>query len=76
MADNRGTTGKADNNRINVDHDYEVNYWANEFGVSRDDLRSAIAKVGPILTDVRAHLRHRAVTGEERLSMDDRKTRK
>ena len=64
MADNRGTTGTPHHNRINVDHDYEVNYWANEFGVSRDELRSAIAEVGPVLTDVRTHLRHRAVTGE------------
>jgi hypothetical protein len=58
MADDRSKTASADSNRINVDQDYEINYWANEFGVSHDTLRTAIAKVGPKITDVKAHLRH------------------
>jgi uncharacterized protein DUF3606 len=59
MADDLKQTGKADDARINLDQDYEVNYWANEFGVSRDQLRSAVAKAGPMIRDVRAHLQHR-----------------
>ena len=60
MADDLKQTGKADDARINLEQDYEVGYWANEFGVSRDELRSAVAKAGPLVKDVRAHLRHRA----------------
>jgi hypothetical protein len=59
MADNLKQTGKADDARINLGQDHEVNYWANELGVSRDELRSAVAKAGPMVKDVRAHLQHR-----------------
>jgi hypothetical protein len=47
MADDLKQTGKADDARINLEQDHEVNYWANEFGVSRDALRSAVAKLAP-----------------------------
>jgi len=60
MADDPKQTGKADDTRINLDQDYEVNYWANEFGVSRDELRGAVAKVGSIVRNVRDHLQHRS----------------
>jgi hypothetical protein len=60
MADDPKQTGKADDTRINLDQDYEVNYWANEFGVSRDALRSAVAKVGSVVKHVRDHLQHRS----------------
>jgi hypothetical protein len=59
MADDLKQTGKADDARIDLEQDFEVNYWANELGVSSDKLRSAVAKAGPMLKDVRQHLRHR-----------------
>ena len=59
MADDLKRTGKADDARINLDPDHEVNYWANEFGVSRDELRSAVAKAGPMVKNVRDHLQRR-----------------
>jgi hypothetical protein len=36
-----------------------VNYWANELGVSRDALRSAVAKAGPMVKNVRDQLQLR-----------------
>jgi hypothetical protein len=57
MADDLGKTGKADDARINLEQDYEVNYWANEFGVSREELRKAVQATGPLVKDVRRHLR-------------------
>ena len=36
--------------------DYELSYWTNELGVSRDELKSAVQKVGPMAKDVREHL--------------------
>jgi hypothetical protein len=59
MADDLKQTGKADDARINLDQDHEVNYWANEFGVSRDALRSAVAKAGPMVKNVRDQLQLR-----------------
>jgi hypothetical protein len=43
--------------RIDVSEDYELDYWSRKFQVSRDEVRSAVAKVGPIARHVQAHLR-------------------
>ena len=59
MADDRKQTGKPDDTRINVDQDHELTYWSKELGVSRDELRIAVAKVGPMVRNVREHLQHR-----------------
>ena len=57
MADGLKQTGRQDDARINIEQDHELNYWANEFGVSRDELRSAVAKAGPMVKNVPEHLR-------------------
>jgi hypothetical protein len=36
-----------------------VRDWAKSLGVSEDELRSAVAKAGPMVKDVKAHLQHR-----------------
>jgi uncharacterized protein DUF3606 len=51
--------GKPDRDRINVDEDYEVRDWAKSLGVTEDQLRSAVAKAGPMVKDVKAHLQGR-----------------
>jgi hypothetical protein len=56
MADNLKQTGKPDDQRINVDQDHDVGYWAKEFGVSREQLRQAVQQAGPMVEDVRRHL--------------------
>jgi hypothetical protein len=56
MADDLKQTGRADDQRINVDQDHELNYWSKELGVSRDELRSAVQQAGPMVRDVRQHL--------------------
>jgi hypothetical protein len=60
MADDPKQTGKADDTRINVDQEHEVKYWSERFGVSRHQLRSAVAKVGSMVKNVRDHLQHRS----------------
>ena len=57
MADDLKQTGKADDQRINVNQDHELTYWSEQLGVSRDQLREAVAKVGPLRTAVEQHLR-------------------
>jgi hypothetical protein len=50
-------TGKPDDAKINPDQDHEVSYWWEKLGVSRDDLRRAIQHVGPMVKDVKQHLK-------------------
>jgi hypothetical protein len=52
MADSLTKTGAADRSRININEDYEVEYWTRRLGVSRDQLVRAVHKVGPIAADV------------------------
>jgi hypothetical protein len=59
MADDLEQTGRADDTRINVEQEHELSYWASELGVSRDALRNAVAKAGPIVKNVRDHLQRR-----------------
>jgi hypothetical protein len=56
MADDRNKQGPQDRDRINVNEDYELRDWSKRLGVSPDELKSAVAKVGPMAKDVRQHL--------------------
>ena len=44
--DDKTKTGGADRSRININESYEVDYWANKFGVSKDKLKAAVQTVG------------------------------
>lgn len=57
MADDLKQTGRQDDERINVNQDHELTYWSGKLGVSRDQLREAVAKVGPMRKAVEQHLR-------------------
>jgi Protein of unknown function (DUF3606) len=46
MADDKSKRGQQDRNRINLNEDYEVQYWCEKFGVSPEQLRQAVQKVG------------------------------
>jgi hypothetical protein len=59
MADDPKQPGKADDARINIEQDHELRYWSDKFGVSREELQSAVAKAGPLVRNVREHLQHR-----------------
>lgn len=56
MADDKTKTGAADRDRINVNEDYELQYWTTALGVSADELRAAVKAVGPTAAAVREHL--------------------
>jgi predicted DNA-binding protein YlxM (UPF0122 family) len=44
--------GKPDRDRINTSEDYEVQYWSEKFGVSKQALKDAVKKAGPMAKDV------------------------
>lgn len=56
MSDDKNNSGSPDRDRINVDEDYELQYWTKTLGVSADELRAAVKVVGPTTKAVRAHL--------------------
>ncbi len=56
MADDRTKAGKQDRDRINVHERHELEYWSGKFGVTPDQLRAAVDKVGVMAKDVARHL--------------------
>lgn len=56
MSDDKSQTGSPDRDRINLEEDYEVQYWTDALGVTADELRNAVAAVGSTATAVRRHL--------------------
>jgi hypothetical protein len=56
MGDNSQQKSRLDDSRINIDQAYEVSYWSEKLGVSPDQLRSAVAKVGSLVRNVREYL--------------------
>ena len=46
MADDKTNRGPQDRNRINLSEEYEVQYWSEKFGVTPEQLRDAVHKVG------------------------------
>lgn len=56
MTDDRSQRGPQDRTRININEDYELQYWSSKFGVSREELVAAVRAVGPVATDVATRL--------------------
>jgi hypothetical protein len=56
MPDDLHDRGKADQERINVHEAWERKRWANELGISEDDLRDAVRLHGPMVKDVKKAL--------------------
>jgi hypothetical protein len=46
MSDNKQNIGNPDKSRINLSEDYEVRYWSEKFGVSHEELKTAVKEVG------------------------------
>ncbi|CAE1135378.1 hypothetical protein GGR60_000700 [Xanthomonas arboricola] len=56
MTDDKNNAGSPDRDRINVNEDYELQYWTKALGVSAEELRAAVKAVGPTAAAVRRHL--------------------
>ncbi len=46
MPDDLSKSGPADQSKISLLEPYEVQYWADKFGVSKERLSEAVGKVG------------------------------
>ena len=56
MADDKANPGRPDRDRINMEEEYEVQYWSEKFGVSQEELTAAVKKVGPMASDVKREI--------------------
>ena len=56
MADNSDDRGPRDRSRINVNQPHELQYWSRKFGVTEQELRSAVEMAGPMVDSVQRHL--------------------
>lgn len=45
-SDNRHPGNRADRSRVDIDDAEELRYWAQHFGTTEDDVRSAVGQVG------------------------------
>jgi hypothetical protein len=57
MADDKTMRSPQDSSRIAMGEDYEVQYWTNKFGVTREELQQAVDAVGNSASAVEARLR-------------------
>ena len=57
MNDDTSKKGMLDRTRINTSEDYELRYWPEKFGVSRDQLKAAVNKVGNSVSAVEKELK-------------------
>ena len=54
--DDKTKTAAPDRTRVNVNEEYELQYWSQHFGVSTTELRLAVQRVGPSVEAVRKAL--------------------
>jgi hypothetical protein len=53
-----------DSSRVDVHNRHELPYWMKRFGVSEQQLRAAVNKVGVIIDDVERELKGSASAGQ------------
>lgn len=56
IMDNKNNPGSPDRNTINLNEDYEVRYWTEELGVTKEELAEAVNKAGKSAQAVREFL--------------------
>lgn len=57
MSDSKDKQDYHDRDRISTSEDYEMQYWSEKFGISKEELKFIIEKVGPMVKDVEGALK-------------------
>jgi len=52
MPDDKTKKAPQDANKVNIHEDYEVRYWCEKWGVTPQQLKACVAKVGVMKNDV------------------------
>lgn len=53
MPDDKTKKGPADRERVNIHEPYEVEYWTKHFGVTAQQLKDCVQRVGPMVSNVK-----------------------
>jgi hypothetical protein len=56
MSDDKTKRGGQDRTRININEEYEVRYWSEQLGVSRERLIELVRKHGDAVEKIREQL--------------------
>lgn len=56
--DDKNKRGPQDATRVNVNEDYELQYWSERFKITRDELRAAVKEAGPSVQAIEAFLKN------------------
>ena len=64
MSDDTSKRGPRDSSCINMNEDYEVRYWSEKFGITKQELSEAVRRAGSMAKDVEAHLRGQAASSD------------
>jgi hypothetical protein len=56
MSTNRNDSGPRDRSSINMNEPFEVRYWSKELGISLEQLKALVHKVGPAPDAIRQEL--------------------
>jgi len=56
VPDDKTNRGQPDHSRINMSEDYEVRYWTKHLGVTTEELKRVVDKVGSSASAVRKEL--------------------
>ena len=57
MSDDRPVRGNPDLRQIDVNDPSELRFWTDFFGVTEEELKSAVLQVGPLADRVRQYLK-------------------
>jgi hypothetical protein len=55
--DNKDNVGRPDRDRININENYEVEYWTKTLGISAEQLKNAVKTAGTSAEAVKEHLK-------------------
>jgi hypothetical protein len=67
MPDDMQDRGAQDRARINIHQEFELRYWSKRFGVTADELKAAVQKVGVSVPAVAEELGKSVPAGSERI---------
>jgi hypothetical protein len=56
MTDDKGSPGRLDKDCVSLDEPWQVHYWTTNLKCTLDELRTAIAEVGPAVVKLRVFL--------------------
>ena len=57
ISDDKRKPGLPDRDRIHINEGYELRYWSDKLGVTKEELAAAVKRVGPMIRDVEVELK-------------------